>query len=125
MKNNNLCAAKDQDQDSPELPLRAQVAALRARYDSGAGSVRDPSHDRERTELDRVPAGSMMRRYTIIVTEHGGLEYELCTVDANPRDIIKAARLKKARLYERGQTGHRGYSYIRIRDNKTLEVLCD
>jgi hypothetical protein len=122
MKDNNLSAAKDQDQDSPELPLRA---ALPARYDSGPGSVRDPSHDRERTELDRAPAGSVMKRYTIVVTEHGGLEYELCTVDANPRDIVKAARLKKARLHERGQTGQRSYLYIGVRDKKTHKVVCD
>jgi hypothetical protein len=124
MKDNNLSAAKDQDRDSPELPLVAQLDALGARYDSGAESVGDPSHERERTELDRAPPGSVMKRYTIVVTEHGGPEYELCTVDANPRDIIKAARLKKARLYERGQTGQRGYLYIRVRDNKTRKFVC-
>jgi hypothetical protein len=45
-------------------------------------------------------------------------------VDANPDAIVKAARLKKLRLYHANRAGELEYRSIRVRDNSTQEWVC-
>jgi hypothetical protein len=62
-----------------------------------------------------------VKRYSIIAEEHDGSKYELAQVDANPGAVIKAARLKKLRLYHLHRSGEKTYCSLRVRDNVTQE----
>ena len=58
-----------------------------------------------------------MRRFSILVTEIGVPEYELCQVDTNPDEIVKAAKAHKRQLHARHGSSNSKYTDVRIRDN--------
>jgi hypothetical protein len=123
MRDNSYPLHQNQDQQ-PEISLYAQWATLKARYDCGrraASSVRNHPRNGNRARLACAPAEAVVKRYSIIAEEYGGSKYELAEVDANPGAVIKAARLKKLRLYHLHRSGEKTYRALLVRDNVTQE----